>query len=124
MSTTSAQSGLPPQVVLYQLATAHYISHAVHVAAKLGIADLLKDGPRHADELAAATSTHAPSLNRVMRLLATAGVFEEQDDGSFALTSIGECLRPNVPGSSRAMVMLFAGDRVQRAWQDLEYCVR
>jgi orsellinic acid C2-O-methyltransferase len=124
MSTTSTQSGLPPQAVLYQLATAHYVSHALYLAAKLGIADLLKDGPRHAKELAAATTADAPSLARVLRLLVTAGVFEERDDGSFALTPMGECLRPDVPGSSRAMVLLFAGDRVQRAWQDLEYCVR
>src|SRR5262249_23028317 len=71
-----------------------------------------------------ATATHAPSLNRVMRLLASAGVFEEQEDGAFALTSLGECLRPGVPGSVRAMVMLFAGQRIQNAWKELEYCVR
>lgn len=124
MSTERTQSGLPPQLVLYQLATGHYIPHALHVAVKLGVAELLKDGPRRSEELAAATATHAPSLNRVMRLLASAGVFEEREDGSFALTSIGECLRPDVPGSARAMVMLFAGERLQSAWSDLEYCVR
>jgi hypothetical protein len=124
MPTESTQSGLPPQAELYQLATGHYLSHALYLAARLGIADLLKDGPRHSKELAEATGTHAPSLNRVMRLLASAGVFEEQGDGSFALTSLGECLRAGVPGSARAMVMLFAGDRIQDAWKDLEYCVR
>src|SRR5712691_11914339 len=124
MSTENPQSGLPPQVVLYQLATGHYISHALCLAAKLGIAELLKDGPRHSKELAEATGTHAPSLNRVMRLLASVGVFEEQENGSIALTRLGECLRAGVPGSARAMVMLFAGKRVQNAWNELEYCVR
>jgi hypothetical protein len=124
MSSEGTQSTLPPQAVLYQLATAHYLSHALNLAAKLGLAELLAHGPRHAKELAEATGTHAPSLNRVMRLLASAGVFEERENGSFALTSIGECLRPDVPGSARAMVMLFAGDRLQNAWSDLEYCVR
>jgi SAM-dependent methyltransferase len=117
-------TGLPPQAALYQLAIGHYFSHALHLATKLGIADLLKDGPRHSAALAKATETHAPSLRRLMRLLASVGVFEEREDASFALTSLGECLRPGVPGSARAMVMLFSGDRIQDAWRDLEYCVR
>jgi len=124
MSSDRTPSGLPPQAVLYQLAIGHYFSHALHLAATLGVAELLKDGPRHFTEIAEATATHAPSLNRVMRLLASVGVFEERENGSFALTSLGECLRAGVPGSARAMVMLFTGHRVQEAWRDLEYCVR
>ncbi len=124
MSTESTQSGLPPQAVLYQLAIGHYFSRALQLAAKLGIAELLKDGPRQADDLAKVTKTNAPSLRRVIRLLASAGVFEEREDGAFALTSVSECLRAGVPGSARAMVMLFAGDRIQDAWKELEYCVR
>lgn len=124
MSKESVLAELPPQAVLYHLATGHYLSQALRLAAKLGIADQLEDGPRHARELAEATGTHAPSLNRVMRLLASAGVFDEQEDGAFALTSLGACLRAGVPGSARAMVMLFAGQRIQDAWKELEYCVR
>jgi hypothetical protein len=115
---------LPPPVALYQLATGYYVSRALFVAAKLDIASLLKDGPRHYTDLAKATGTHAPSLNRVMRLLASEGVFREEENGHFALTPIGECLRTGVPGSSRAMVMNFAGHRVQEGWKDLEYSVR
>jgi len=124
MSTESMQSELPPQAALYHLATGHYVSQALCLAAKLGIADLLKDGPRHAQDLAEGTGTHASSLNRVMRLLANAGVFEEQENGSFALTSLGECLREGGPGSVRAMVMLYAGARMRNNWQELEYCVQ
>jgi SAM-dependent methyltransferase len=118
------QPGLPPQMLLYQMATGHYISRALHLAAQLGIADQLKGGPQHFSELAQATATHAPSLNRVLRLLASAGVFAEQENGKFALTPIGECLRTDMPGSARAMVMLFGGVRMQDAWKDLEHCVR
>jgi hypothetical protein len=121
---TSRQAADPPQRVLYHLAAGHYVSHALDLAAKLGIADLLKDGPRQVNDLAAATATHAPSLNRMLRLLASTGVFEEQEDGRFALTSLGECLRADVPGSARAMVMLSAGERLRDLWKDLEYCVR
>ena len=115
---------LPPQMLLYQMATGHYLSRALDLAARLGVADHLKDGAKSADALARATATHAPSLHRVLRLLASHGVLIEQEDGAFALTPIGECLRTDEPGSAAAMVKLFAGTRIQDNWKDLEYCVR
>jgi SAM-dependent methyltransferase len=102
----------------------HYLSRALHLAAKLGIADLLKDGPKHYSELARATDTNVESLNRVLRLLASNGVFEEKDNGEFALTLIGDALRADVPGSARATVLVFAGIGIQDNWKELEYCVR
>jgi hypothetical protein len=59
-----------------------------------------------------------------MRLLASIGILEKLDNGSFALTSLGELLQSDVPGSMRSVVLLFAGAGVQDAWKDLEYCVR
>jgi hypothetical protein len=115
---------LPPGLVLYQMSIGHYVSRALHLAARLGLADLLQDGPRDARELAAASGTHAPSLNRVLRFLASVGVFEELEDGRFALTPMGDMLRSDVPGSMRASVMLFAGVGIQDSWKELEYCVR
>ncbi len=115
---------LPPQMLLYQMATGHYLSRALHLAATLGIADHLKGGARPVGELAEATATHAPSLHRVLRLLASHDVLTEQEDGTFALTPMGECLRTDLPGSATAMVRLFAGPRIQDNWRDLEYCVR
>jgi len=119
-----AAPALPPQVALYHLAIGHYVSRALHLAAVLGLADQLKDGPRPADALAQVTSTHPPSLHRVLRLLASAGVLAEQADGMFALSAIGECLRTDHPGSMHAMVKLFTGPRIQDNWKDLEHCVR
>jgi SAM-dependent methyltransferase len=78
-----------------------HISRAVYVAAKLGIADLLADGSRSARELAELTKTHAPSLYRVLRLLAALNVLLEQPRGHFALTPLGERLQTGVPGSLR-----------------------
>jgi hypothetical protein len=124
MAVHPPQAELPPQIVLYHLATGHYISRALDLAAKLGLADLLAEGARDASQLAGATATHTDSLHRVMRLLASAGVFDERPDGAFALTALGECLRTGAPGSAHAMVRLFAGDRIQAAWGDLEHCVR
>ncbi len=124
MSSPAPPPGVPPQTQLYHLAIGHYMSNALRLAAELRIADLLSAGPRHASELAESTGTHAPSLHRVLRLLASAGVLEEREDGSLALTPLGECLRTGVPGSAHAMVMLFAGPRIQSAWNELDYCVR
>lgn len=115
---------LPPQMLLYQMATGHYLSRALDLAARLGVADHLKNGGGSVAELAHATATHAPSLHRVLRLLASHGILTEQEDGTFALTPIGECLRTDVPGSAAAMVKLFAGTRIQDNWKDLEHCVR
>lgn len=70
-----------------------HISRCVYAAAELGIADLLADGARSSEELAAATATHEPSLYRVLRALAALGVFEEHDDRRFGLTVVGERLR-------------------------------
>ena len=124
MSESAERPAMPPQMLLYQMAIGHYLSRALHVIAKLGVADLLSDGARGVEELAKATETHPPSLRRVMRLLASVGVFEEKENGGFALTALGECLRADVPGSSRAMVLLFAGIGIQDSWKDLEWCVR
>ncbi len=124
-SETPTTEWLPPPAVLYELATAHYISRALHVAAELGIADLLAPGPQSSEHLARATGTNADALRRVLRLLVSAGVFaEEEEDARFALTPVGECLRGDLPGSFRPMAMLFTGPLVQSSWGDLAYSVR
>lgn len=109
-------------MMLFQMATGFYISRSLYVAAKLGVADLLAQGPRAATDLAGATHTNAVALRRVLRLLASVGVFAEHEDGSFGLTSLSEALRRGVPGSVRSAVMLFSG-LAQDSWSDLMYCV-
>jgi orsellinic acid C2-O-methyltransferase len=117
-------NGIPPSLALYWMGIGHYHSRALGLAAKLGIADQLAAGRRDADDLAKALDLNAPALRRVLRLLASVGVFEETADGAFALTPIGELLRSDVPGSMRPAVELFAGTRIQDSWRDLEYCVQ
>jgi SAM-dependent methyltransferase len=124
MESQNTQPAMPPGIVLYQIGIGHYFSRVLALAAKLGIADLLIDGPRFYGDLAKATQTHAPSLNRMMRLLASVGVFEERDNGTFALTSLGELLRTGAAGSMRSAVLLFAGIGIQDAWKELEYCIQ
>jgi hypothetical protein len=113
---------IPPPFALFRMITGYYVSRAIYVVARLGIADHLSEGSLRVDDLAKATATHAPSLKRVLRLLASAGVFAEEADGRFALTPIGACLRADVPGSMRATALLFGGI-TQQAWGDLLHSV-
>src|SRR5262245_23457887 len=82
-----------------RLVNGYQVSQALYVAATLGLADKLAEGARANDELAQATGTHAPSLYRLLRALASVGVLRELDDQRFELTPLGERLRSDVPGS-------------------------
>ena len=87
--TDAPVAALPPPIALYQLAIGHYVSRALDLAARLGLADLLRDAPRSAAELAEASGANAAALRRVLRLLVSVGVFDEDDAGRFSLTPHG-----------------------------------
>src|SRR4051794_21281654 len=84
---------------LFGLITGFRVTQMIYVAAKLGIADLLREGPRTADELAAETGTHGPSLYRLLRALAGFRIFAEDEQGRFGLTPLAELLQTGLPGS-------------------------
>jgi SAM-dependent methyltransferase len=90
---------------LFQMATGYWVSQAIYVAAKLGIADLLKDGPQSYVALAAATGSDAPSLFRLLRALSSVGIFSQLGKDCFALSGLAESLRTDTPASLRAMVI-------------------
>ncbi len=92
----------PPQaVILGMMWTGLLLSRALHVAAELNIADQLIAGPRSPADLAKATGANENAVRRLLRMLASHGVFSEDDDGCFALTTLADVLRPDVPGSVR-----------------------
>jgi O-methyltransferase domain/Dimerisation domain len=95
----------PSPPALFEMATAYWLSQAIYVAAKLGIADLLRDGPQSCVALATSTGSDAPSLFRLMRALSSVGIFEHLGRGRFALSRLAECLQSEVHGSLRAMVI-------------------
>ena len=101
---------------MMRLVTAGWAARMVHTAAELGIADHVGE-PRDAASLAAATSSHALSLARLLRALAAIGVLHESDDRTYTLTPLGATLRRDVPGSMRAWVLLCFGDEQGRAWE-------
>ena len=113
----------PPHVQLIQTATAFWASRVVYVAAKLGLADLLVDGPKSAAELAPPTGTHAPSLHRLMRALAGLGILAQDGEHRFSLTPLGQALRSGAPGAARASVLTLAGDWIWHGFDHLLYSV-
>lgn len=113
-----------PTTAMLRVVTNFWISRAVYVAAKLGLADLLKEGPQTAEEIAVATQTHAPSLYRVLRALAGAGILIEDEQHRFTLTAVGAVLRTDIEGSLRAWVSVQLGDEHYRAWGDPLYSVQ
>jgi hypothetical protein len=86
-----------PGAQLIRLVDDYQTSQALYVAATLRLPDLLAAGPKRADDLAAATDSHAPSLYELMRSLAAVGVFEEKPDQVFAATRLSELLRSDRP---------------------------
>jgi hypothetical protein len=110
---------VPPHVVINQLIFGKWVSMAVSVAAKLRIADALAAGPKAIADLADETRTHGPSLFRVLRALASVGVFAEDPDGRFSQTPISEFLRSDVTGSMRAVADYCGADWSWRPWGQL-----
>ena len=111
------------EAALQQMTNGYWATQIIYVAAKLGIADLLKDGPQHIQALAQATGTHAPSLHRLMRALTGLGVFVEDEDGAYEATALGRCLVSGNPGALRARAIL-SGEGWYTAWGGLLHSVR
>jgi hypothetical protein len=117
-------SAMPtPAQALTQLLAGAWLAQAIAVVGKLGVADLLSTGPRTPAELAAATGSEATAMYRVLRALAGAGIFAE-DDGRFGLTPLAGPLRSDAADSIRAYAVM-AGERW--VWQSvggLEHSLR
>jgi len=114
---------LPPNVQLSGMMTAYWTSQAIYVIAKLGLADLLAAGPKTADELAQATEVQSAALYRLLRALASQGVFAEDAEHRFCHTPLSECLRQDVPGSQKAIAIMMGEEHFQ-ACGELLHSVR
>jgi hypothetical protein len=99
------------------------ISQAIHVAAVLGIADLLAGGPLTAAELAEATRAHEDTLYRLLSTLAAAGVLEESEGRRFASTPVGDGLCSDAPGSVRDIAIMLGRPYVWEPWGYLLHSV-
>jgi hypothetical protein len=115
------QDPVPP--LLFQMATSYWLSQAIYVAAKLGVADFLESGPKSSIELAIRTCSDASSLFRLLRALSSAGVLSQTAEDRFALARLGNALRSNVPGSLRSIVITL-GEIHYQACGELLHTVR
>lgn len=100
-----------------------WVARAIYAATRLGIPDLLADGPKTTAELARLTASHGPSLYRLLRALASVGLFSETEDG-FRSTPLGDTLRSDVPASLSSFVLMELGESHHRAWGELVHAVR
>ena len=96
---------------------------ALHVAADLGLADLLADGPKGVDDLAAATRADSASLHRLLRMLTGLGVFQQEADGSYALTALGATLKSDGPDSVREWALFVGAPEMWSVWAGLRESV-
>lgn len=97
---------------------------ALRAAALLGVADHLAEGPRTVAELAQATGSDELKLYRLLRLLASRGVFHEDESGRFELTAAAEFLRTDIPQSLRSAVLMLTDDTLVRPMGDIVSAVR
>src|SRR6516225_7385390 len=105
----------PPQAILSELINAYWKTFSIVAAAELGIADLIGDEPQAVSTLAEKSATHPPSLYRLLRALASLGIFVEDDAGRFANTPLSATLRSGASGSLRGLARL-SGRMHLRAW--------
>jgi len=124
MTNQHETESLPPHVQLVQMATAHWVSQIVYVATKLDLADHLAKGAMSAEQLAERTKTHAPSLYRLLRTLASLGIVSEDASHKFSLTAVGEAMKTGAPGGGRATILTTASGWWVQGWQELMYSVQ
>ena len=123
-SQLGTESQTPPPIAMLQMISGFWISRAIYVVAKLGIADQLAVGPKSAEEIAAATGTHAGAIYRIMRALSSVGIFTEGADRRFESTPLSDTLRTDAPGSLRAFATVELGEEHFPAWGELLYSVK
>ncbi|UBF25808.1 methyltransferase [Kovacikia minuta CCNUW1] len=119
-----AVNTVPPQMVLMQMVTAYWVSQSIYAAAKLGIADQLKLGPQHCDQLAVTTGCDRTALYRLLRALASVGIFAETEPGYFCLTPLGDYLRSDMPGSVRDASIMVGDPEHYNAWGNILHSVK
>ncbi len=109
--------------MLNQIFVGSWITQGIFVAAELGIADLLTDGPRTAEELAEQTHTHSGALYRVLRALASVGIFSQDAHHRFSLTPLADRLRSDAAASQRSFAIMM-GAEFHESWGELLHSVR
>jgi hypothetical protein len=107
-----------PAIQLLDLIQSHRVTAVIYVAAKLGIAELLRDGPRSLDELARATNAHHDALQRLLTALSTVGICAPAGQNSYTLTELGAALDGSAEQSFKAWA-IFEGEMLSKSWNGM-----
>ena len=121
---TDCPNQSPPPLAMMQLLFGKQLTYSLSGVARLGVADHMDGTAKPVEHIASSCGAHAPSLYRVMRMLASFGVFKEGPSRHFALTPIGELLKTSAPGSLRYMAMMFGEEFSTRAYEHIAACLR
>jgi predicted O-methyltransferase YrrM len=112
-----------PAQTLRHMILGFQVSQMIYVAAKLGIADVLKEGPKSCEEMARAVCAHPRALSRLLRVLVGLNIFAEHPDGRFHLTPLAACLQTAAPDSLRGVAIMYGEAWVWRPWGELLHAV-
>jgi hypothetical protein len=121
-NATSQQASIHRKVLIDYI-MGFRATQIVAVAARLNIAELLKDGAKTAVQLSQLTHTHTQALYRLLRALANLGILEANQDSTFSLTPTGHLLCENMPGSLRNVAILYGEEWLWKAYAQLSYSV-
>ena len=115
---------LSPPEIMRNLTIGYWVARLIHVAATLKLADLLKKGPRTVEDLAAATGVQPQGLYRILRALASVGIFAETKNRRFKLTPLAATLQTGVPASMHAWALMINDNWQWNAWMELPHGVK
>jgi len=118
------QGAVSPDRIAIQLLTGMWTMQAAASAARLGLADIIGDGAKTPDEVAKAAGTHPGATKRLLRGLASLGVFSREDGERYRVTEVGRFLRSDTPGSLKHMFIGESDTVHWRSWERLDDAVR
>jgi len=120
---TCSETGAPAAAAAIRLALAYQVSHALYVATRLGVWDLLAAGICTVPEIASRTSTRPVSMQRLLRALAAFELVRDIGATRFELTSVGQCLTASAPCSARPLILMYGSEHARQMFGHLEECV-
>ena len=115
---------MSPPEFMRNLAIGHWVARLIHIAAKLRLADLLKKGPRTVEDLATTAGVQPLALYRILRALASVGVFAETKNRRFKLTPLAATLRIDVPASMHGWALMINENWGWDSWKELLHGVK
>ena len=115
---------MPAPAAMMEMIVATWTSQAITVAAQLGVADALNDGPLPIEVLAAQVGADADALGRLLRALIGKGIFRHRRDGRYELNSLAATLRSDAPISMSCAAQFYGSGEQRERWTLLVDSIR